>query len=183
MFHNFWFWDSDISRDVCDRIIFEHKDDVEDGVVYAKDGSEETVIRRSTRRSKVSFNVSDEARDLCLYYTHAANRAAFGVDLANTIDCQFTMYEGGDNGFYRWHMDWAATTSSAFDRKLSCIIVLSDPDDYEGGELQLGYDTDPIKPPKGSVYVFPSFLMHQVNPVTSGERFTLVSWAEGAKWR
>lgn len=183
MNHNYWFWESEVSEEVCDRIVRDHRSSLEEGVVYTDENDGTTHIKPSKRRSKVNFDVSEECRDLCANFTYAANRQAFGVNLSNAIDCQFTMYDGNEDGFYGWHMDWAAQTQTAFDRKLSCIIMLSSPDDYEGGELQLGYDADPAKPEKGSVFVFPSFLLHQVNPVTSGERFTLVSWAEGPKWR
>ena len=181
MNHTYWFWDSAISGETCDRIISDHRENVKDGTVVTRDGSEDHNF--SSRRSKVNFDVSPECRDLCAAYTNSANRQAFGVDLSDYMECQFTMYDGNEDGFYGWHMDWVAQTQTAFDRKLSCIIMLSSPDDYEGGELQLGYDSDPVKPEKGSVFVFPSFLLHQVHPVTSGERFTLVSWAEGPKWR
>ena len=74
-------------------------------------------------------------------------------------------------------------------RKLSMTIQLSDPDDYEGGDFvfnvnQIGQSPDREQlRKKGTVLVFPSFIMHGVKPVTKGTRKSLVSWIEGPTWR
>ena len=69
---------------------------------------------------------------------------------------------------------------------------LSDPDDYEGGNLQfdLGpqagddrlHTCEEIRP-RGSVIVFPSHVQHRVTPVTSGTRRSLVMWSLGLPFR
>lgn len=82
----------------------------------------------------------------------------------------------GRDDFYDWHLDIGKTDTST--RKLSLSVQLSDPNDYEGGELVLhGYENE--KPVKeiGSVIVFPSYLSHRVNRVTTGERWSLVARA------
>jgi len=68
---------------------------------------------------------------------------------------------------------------------------LSDPKDYEGGELEfaipevdkgkLTYTTFSLPEilPKGSIVVFPSFVWHRVKPVTKGTRYSLVMWNLG----
>ena len=73
--------------------------------------------------------------------------------------------------------------------KLSCSFMLSDPNDYEGGELQFvlhkgkSFDFKPYfksyKPEQGSIVVFPSWLPHRVRPVKSGTRKSLVAWVHG----
>ena len=75
-------------------------------------------------------------------------------------------------------------------RKISMIVSLSEPTDYEGGQLEF----DPINEdhdsgrnvlecqeikPRGSVVVFPSFVWHRVKPVTKGTRYSLVIWNIG----
>jgi PKHD-type hydroxylase len=65
-------------------------------------------------------------------------------------------------------------------RKLSLVCQLSDPSEYEGGELQI--NTGEIFTPekqKGTVILFPSYLLHRVTPVTKGTRRSLVLWIEG----
>ena len=72
-------------------------------------------------------------------------------------------------------------------RKLSMTINLNHPDEYEGGSLKFDfgphrkdryYECEEIKP-RGSIIVFPSFLHHQVTPVTKGIRYSLVLWTLG----
>ena len=63
---------------------------------------------------------------------------------------------------------------------LSCTIFLSDPDDYEGGELSisLGAANVPFKGPAGSAIVYPSHFLHEVRPVTRGERLVGLTFIE-----
>lgn len=82
-------------------------------------------------------------------------------------------YIGEANGFYNVHRDDSDET--AF-RSTSMIIALSDPDDYEGGELCFDSFDFSTKLKKGSVVVFKSSIFHHVNPVTSGTRVVLISF-------
>jgi PKHD-type hydroxylase len=74
-------------------------------------------------------------------------------------------------------------------RKVSAVLQLSDPKTYEGGRLKLQntYTADFFEPPefeaRGSIVVFPSFLLHQVTPVTKGNRYSAVAWATGPQFR
>ena len=78
-------------------------------------------------------------------------------------------------------------------RKISVTINLSKPEYYEGGNLKFDfghhnndierfYECKEIRP-QGSIIVFPSFLYHQVTPVTSGNRYSLVMWCLGKPFR
>jgi len=98
---------------------------------------------------------------------------------------QYTEYRSDTKGHYDWHVDIGPTFASY--RKLSMVIQLSNPEEYEGGDLQLfdpiasdenfPYKSVPKK--KGSIIVFPSFLPHRVTPVTGGIRKSLVWWVGG----
>jgi PKHD-type hydroxylase len=70
-------------------------------------------------------------------------------------------------------------------RKLSFSVMLTDPGDYKGGELLLKTSFKPMKTPKkrGTVVFFPSFVLHEVTPVTEGIRKTLVGWVLGPNFR
>jgi|TARA_R100000656_G_C3938277_1_gene126195 PKHD-type hydroxylase len=70
-------------------------------------------------------------------------------------------------------------------RKLSVSIQLSDPTKYKGGDLNLYEGEDPIKTlrDQGALNAFPSFFIHEVTPVTKGERFSLVAWVTGDPFR
>ena len=82
-------------------------------------------------------------------------------------------YIGNDNAFYRMHRDDSDETRY---RKVSMIVALSDPSDYEGGEFCFDSLKEEFKLPKGSVLVFKSSLFHHVNMITSGLRIVLVSF-------
>ena len=72
-------------------------------------------------------------------------------------------------------------------------INLSDPSEYEGGNLEFDYRnrtdrSDCIVPckqimPKGSIALFPSFVFHRVTPVTKGTRYSLVVWNSGSPYK
>lgn len=176
MFELRYAFEKEVSDAVCDQIISEHIGRLKAGTMLG--GREDSDVRRS----KVTLDVSQQAQQLMLNYTQIANRNVYGFDINGPMNVQFTQYEGKDLGHYDWHVDCFANNHFAFDRKLSGILALSNPDDYEGGELHLGPDFV-IKPEKGTMIVFPSFLYHKVAPVTDGIRHTLVSWIEGPKFR
>lgn len=72
------------------------------------------------------------------------------------------------------------------DRKLSVVVQLSEPDRYQGGDLQLERFVHPNPEElrsRGAMIVFPSILFHRVTPITKGERSSLVGWMEGPHWR
>ena len=129
-------------------------------------------------------------------YIHQANRSAgWNFDWNYSESCQFTKYKL--NQFYDWHCDsWEGTYNNPNDlnfhgkiRKLSVTCSLSDPKDYEGGELEFDFrNMDPNKPtmrkcaeiaPRGSIVIFPSHVWHRVKPVTKGTRYSLVIWNLG----
>ncbi len=63
---------------------------------------------------------------------------------------------------------------------LSCTIFLAEPSSYDGGELsvQLGGRTLDFKLPAGGAVVYPSTTLHQVKPVTRGERLVAITFME-----
>jgi len=89
---------------------------------------------------------------------------------------QYAEYE--ESSFYNWHMDCGLEEPT---RKLSVSIQLSDPSEYEGGDIEVMTMDEPFKLPKekGTVVIFPSFLLHRVTPVTKGTRKSLVMWING----
>lgn len=105
----------------------------------------------------------------------------YGFDLVGLFDAlQFTQY--GPDQHFDWHMDVGKGTTSL--RKLSVTIQLSDPSEYDDGNLGfVGLDSQPEARAIGSATVFPSYMGHCVTPVTRGVRRSLVAWASGAPFR
>lgn len=120
-------------------------------------------------------------------YAENANRNAFGFDLRWLFDIQYTTYSADVSGKYDWHHDVHWDNLQPFHRKLSVVIQMSDPSEYEGGRFEFDPEIPQPDPalflPRGSVLVFPSFLRHRVTPVTQGIRRSLVTWVEGPKFR
>lgn len=113
-----------------------------------------------------------------------ANANAFGFDLSGFCEIQFTEYHGANADHYDWHQDNNWRIQKPFDRKLSMVMNLSDPNGYDGGMLELR--GDPIHENfrnQGSAIFFPSFLWHKANPVTRGTRYSLVTWIQGPHFR
>lgn len=88
-----------------------------------------------------------------------------------------TVLEYSPDGFFDWHLDLGTGIFAA--RKLSLVTFLTPPEEYEGGELRFMDGGPPLRLPQGATVIFPSYLMHKVEPVTRGNRFTLVSWIHG----
>jgi PKHD-type hydroxylase len=64
-------------------------------------------------------------------------------------------------------------------RKLTVLAFLND--DFKGGKFFLQTGHEKIYPPqkKGTVLVFPSFILHGVEDVEEGERYSVVTWMVG----
>lgn len=151
------------------------------------DGASNNDNYRSSEIKWVDSYQSPKVKELLWNYAEIANRNAFGFDISYLRDIQYTKYHSSTNDKYDWHVDTFWANPTMFDRKLSIVIQLSDPSDYEGGDFQ--FESQYENPDrvalrqKGTVLVFPSFLMHRVTPVTKGTRKSLVAWIEGPSFR
>jgi predicted 2-oxoglutarate/Fe(II)-dependent dioxygenase YbiX len=143
------------------------------------------------------------------HYVQRANRENFLYDLTN-IDgesLQYTTY--GEGEYYGWHSDQGVSSyykpisqgnrghgQELFQdfvninceqiRKLSFSLLLSDPDTYEGGNLQLlAEDGKSYYAPRkrGTIILFDSRTQHRVKKVTKGIRKSLVGWVCGNRWK
>ena len=107
------------------------------------------------------------------------NRAFQDAALPRTVRPPLiSRYREGMN--YGWHVDDALMAGDPKVRSdISITVFLSDPGDYEGGELTVSspFGEQEIKLPAGSAVVYPSATLHQVAPVTGGERLAAVTWA------
>jgi PKHD-type hydroxylase len=106
---------------------------------------------------------------------------AYGFDLAGFVEpLQFTCY--GPGQYFGWHADLGGDSTSL--RKLSLSIQLSAAGEYAGGLLEFHGAADmPPAREQGAAVAFPSYLAHQVSPVTQGLRRSLVAWAYGPAFR
>tara|TARA_Y100000817_G_scaffold60478_3_gene45263 strand:- start:5805 stop:6425 length:621 start_codon:yes stop_codon:yes gene_type:complete len=141
------------------------------------------------------------------HYIERANRENFLYDLRciDNESMQYTKYDKGQ--FYGWHNDadlpnqYKPTTvgnrsdslvqdflntQGEMVRKLSFVLQLSEPDDYEGGNLQLLDENRKCyfaPRQRGTVILFDSRTQHRVLKVTKGTRKSVVGWTVGPRWR
>ena len=107
------------------------------------------------------------------------NDAVYGFDASQFREgFQFTRYEVGE--YYGPHFDIGPGRLT--ERKLSLTVQLSAPEDYTGGELVI-YPEFVAAKDQGTMTVFPSFMCHNVLPVKTGVRYSLVSWVAGPQFR
>jgi len=95
---------------------------------------------------------------------------------------RFNRYEGG--GTYGNHVDNAIFpfpgTAERVRTDISTTLFLSDPSDYDGGDLVIEdmFGTHSIKLPAGDAVVYPGSSLHRVEPVTRGVRFASFFWTQ-----
>jgi len=99
------------------------------------------------------------------------NRYAAGVD----------GIEGGEH--YGAHVDGAIRSQRGgppVRTDVSCTVFLSEPHEYDGGELSVidAYGTHEVKLAAGDAIVYPSTSVHEVLPVTRGERVASFLWVQ-----
>ncbi len=159
------------------------------GVNGSNDLEEVTSVRRST----VRFLQHDDPKFKDLFdelwkMQIVANRDFFNFHVTKLDYIQLAEYDAAEQGEYKEHHDvfWM-NNDPFFHRKISAVIQLSDPDDYEGGDLEL---TEPAEKPlasdlrlQGTSVFFPSFFRHKANPVTKGKRYSIAAWFDGPKWK
>ena len=111
------------------------------------------------------------------------NNEHFQFDLAHLTALQFTVYDGKNNSNYQKHMDLGRSFPN---RKLSFSIQLSNDNEYTGGDLRFHYiKTQPEIAPRtrGKIIFFPTWMVHDVTPVTQGIRYSLVGWVNGPNFK
>ena len=141
---------------------------------------------KEIRDSNISFIYPNDMTSwifarLAMAIDHVNGRY-FGFDLTGMNQgLQFTEYTApGEH--YDWHIDRGIGSGS---RKLSMAMQLTDPESYEGGELELWFGGKPVEMTRarGRAFFFPSYTMHRVKPVTKGVRHSLVCWISGPKFK
>ena len=153
-----------------------------DGAVVGSKGSNTSSKERDC---KISFLTLDENTDW-IYQRMAAhvsrvNYDKFMENIRHIAPIQYTIYKKEQH--YNWHHD-VINHWSPYTRKISGVLMLSDPDEYEGGDLEMIVNGNPSEPEilklkKGEIVWFCPNFPHKVHPVTKGTRRTLVFWVEG----
>jgi PKHD-type hydroxylase len=137
------------------------------------------------RNSKISWWYEQHwVSSIFSHYFNKVNRDFWEYDLNYLTGIQITTYEPGDH--YTWHSDYGTSLDERYTRKLSASLLITDPSEYEGGDLEfIDYHGNTVSAPreKGTMVIFDSRIPHRVTPVTKGKRISLVAWMLGPKLR
>ncbi len=129
----------------------------------------------------------DEFDPICLSLyglTVKTNDNIWHYELTGPSQFELLHYDGNESG-YETHQD-TMYFDNGLCRKLSIVTLLSDTDNFEGGKFYIQYDgveKTYIDLKKGSVIIFPPYLLHGVEPVTSGERIAISGWLTGPNFK
>lgn len=220
MAHLVYWTFSDLPSDMVDVLVEDLKkydESIEKSVVHDEVGNPE--YAKSIRKSSNAWiDGSNWVAGFVWYYIMKANRENFMYDIEglDSNELQYTEYQKGE--YYDWHIDDninrcmindklltsddnhgenIAILNGEYIRKLSFSIQLSDPEDYEGGELEFKANNygsnmrgdftleEPFCAPnkKGTIIIFDSRTKHRVREVKSGVRKSLVGWVVGPRWK
>ena len=187
----YWYFDKALDKKTCEKIIKLGKSKKSTkGVVGGGEGKKNSKKNLKLRNSGVHFFREQWLWDIITNFVNTANtNAGWNFHITKIEPVQFTSYKKTNH--YGWHQDcWPTADEEGMNRKLSCIIQLTDPKRYEGGDFEFYHWTPDLrqetlvdKKEQGTVIVFPSYNFHRVTPVTKGLRYSLVSWIKGPKFK
>jgi PKHD-type hydroxylase len=163
----------------CARLIAEYSPHAKPASVEGMDPAESEAIRKSSAVFVFPNASTNWVFDRLHKAIHEINQEVYGFEVSDFREgFQFTRYEVGE--YYGPHFDIGPGRLT--ERKLSLTVQLSPPQEYSGGELIIFPGFVAAKD-QGSMTVFPSFMCHDVRPVRTGVRYSLVSWLAGPPFR
>ena len=146
----------------------------------------------TARKSEISWIPFDKAPKIysdLLGWMQLVNRNHFGFEGMEMHEAgQYSEYSKGD--FYEWHIDLGVNAIPVPPvRKISLSLLLNDPKEFEGGELEIfsraanTNDNFVFKLKQGQALFFASFHLHRVRPIIKGNRKSLVMWFGGTPFK
>jgi len=188
--HNYYYFKQAVPIKTCKKILKAGRSKIKEVA---------TTLDKSSykdRKCKIAWINDKWIYDIINPLIHTANKeAGWNFQWDWNESSQFTIYEKGH--YYGWHVDQFNTPRKYKDknfdgkiRKLSLTLQLTDKSKYIGGDFQFQWidnrkkdllNTITIDDAKdmGTVIIFPSFIWHQVLPITRGKRESLVNWSVG----
>ena len=123
-----------------------------------------------------------EVYDRIYTFILEANRENFGFveDFVLSETVYLNEYKGAE--YCGWHTDGFISDGPRYlHRKLTCVVQFTEPEEYTGGDFEL-FAYHQIKEnirPIGTAYIIPAFEWHQVTPILSGTRRSMIMFLEG----
>jgi len=180
----FAWWEGAFTNQELDWLQQKAKEATEEAQIGGSNGGQ---VNDQVRRSELNWlNKDSECAwgfERLAHVAASLNASYFGFELTGFGEAlQLTNYHEAKQGTYTWHQDFGG---SGISRKLSMVLQLSEPSNYEGGELQILTSNEPnsMQKKRGLITVFPAWTLHQVTPVIKGTRQTLVAWISGPAFK
>ena len=175
--YTYWFFDDGLPVDACRDIInsCEAQAQGEDALIGANGPG---VLDKGIRDvKKIPLPIYKGIGAAMSGAALSANQQAWKFDITRANQCDYLKYDV--NGHYHAHTDTFIDPEVKECRKLTVLAFLND--DFEGGRLFIQNGYEKIYPPQkpGTILVFPSFMLHGVEPVTKGIRRSIVTWMVG----
>ena len=191
MISEWCYYESKLTKQSCEDIIkFAAEIKPTKGVVGISGGG---MGEHEMRKSVVRFIQSKDKKFEQLFdgmwkLAIETNEINFNFHISKLDFIQLAEYDAAYQGKYDRHHDvfWM-NNDPKYHRKISMIVQLTDPSEYEGGDFEffnlVNFPDKEIIRKQGTILFFPSFLDHQATPVTKGKRHSLAAWFDGPKWR
>ena len=188
------FYESAVSSEICNKLIARFDEsNFNSGILGA--GSQGH-INKEIRDTDIQWAEKGDLVECILtrFIMQANQEALWNFDITEPEQVQIGKYK--ENQFYKQHMDCYIKPNDIIatgngggvivpminQRKISASLLLNDETEYEGGDLVILDERVKAKK-RGTIIVFPSFMAHQVTPVTRGVRYSAVCWMLGPKWK
>lgn len=196
----YWYFQGLLNKGFCSQIIDIGKSlDKTKGTINTEEDTDKQEKVLKSRNSDIVFIDNEKwIYDELWHWVQVANQnAKWNFDIDWCEAAQFTVYNKDQH--YDWHCDSFKLPYQSPDqnfnnkiRKLSCTLLLNDPNEYKGGEFEFDFRNKKkssniitVKElnKQGSLLVFPSHIWHRVKPVIKGTRYSLVLWFLGKPFK
>jgi len=175
---NHWLYTDILTPEMCDVLIKAYTSSdfakIQPEIGYG-------VVDRTIRNvARVMLPIYKDIGGLLSAAGLSANNQAWKFDITHANQAEFLIYPAG--GKYTSHVDTMLAHGDEC-RKLTVLAFLND--DFKGGKFYLQNGHEKFYPPqsKGTVIVFPSFIMHGVEDIEEGTRYSAVCWMVGKFFR
>jgi predicted 2-oxoglutarate/Fe(II)-dependent dioxygenase YbiX len=173
----YWFFENALTAEDCTSIIAQVEGKTDGQEAKIDTGKNEIVNKEIRDVKRVSLPTFQGVGAMLAGAGLSANSQAWNFSVTHANQCDYLKYDIA--GHYHSHVDTSINPHKQETRKLTILAFLND--DFEGGRfyLQIGHLKTYPPQQRGTVIVFPSFLLHGVEPVTKGIRRSIVTWLVG----
>jgi len=175
--YTYLFYSDALTKDACKKLIDSLEAQVQGEDAQIGMGSSGVVDKTIRDVKKIHLPVHRGIGATMAGIGLSANRQNWNFDITHANQCDYLRYDV--DGHYLPHVDTFIMPGDRETRKLTVLVFLND--DFEGGRLFLQTGDKRIYPPQeaGTALVFPSYILHGVEPVTNGIRRSIVTWLVG----